>query len=312
VFLIFLAAASEASADTGAAEALFRAGREAVGRGDHATACRMFAESNRLEPAVGTELNMALCELEIGHLLRAWQLFQSIVHKLPPGDERASLARDRLAEVDARVPRLVLKAAVPLPSGTEIIHGQTRLTASSLDVPIPFDPGEKEIVVKVPGHEIRNYRVLLNEGDRDILAIEPGAAIENDDKVFELAVEQPTTESARRTGNPTVGVLAIGVGASSLVVGAVAGLGVLNAKAAMETECDHSGACSSEGLAAADRGELLAAVSTTAFALGAVCAGAGIWWLLDATTPNPGRPQSTGTGIAVGVSSGGAAIRGSF
>src|SRR5262249_55537702 len=48
--------------DPAAAEALFRQGRQAMEAKDFATACPKFAESQRLDPAVGTLMNWATCE----------------------------------------------------------------------------------------------------------------------------------------------------------------------------------------------------------------------------------------------------------
>src|SRR5688572_15173841 len=87
---------SAAHAETGAAEALFRAGREAAKRGDHVTACVKFSESNRLEPTLGTQLNLALCEEELGNLLKAWHLLHVVTNKLPASDDRLQIARRHL------------------------------------------------------------------------------------------------------------------------------------------------------------------------------------------------------------------------
>src|ERR1041384_7022387 len=54
-----------------AAETLFREGREAVKRADYAVACPKFQESQRLDPAIGTLLNLALCEESWGGLADA-------------------------------------------------------------------------------------------------------------------------------------------------------------------------------------------------------------------------------------------------
>ncbi|MFO0567610.1 MAG: hypothetical protein U0263_18270 [Polyangiaceae bacterium] len=56
--------------DATAAEALFNAGRDAVKAGDYPTACAKFRESNRLDPAPGTVLNLADCEEHLGHVDR--------------------------------------------------------------------------------------------------------------------------------------------------------------------------------------------------------------------------------------------------
>src|SRR5512140_3616222 len=48
--------------DPARAEQLFREAREAMSRGENERACRLFAESNALDPADGTLANLAMCE----------------------------------------------------------------------------------------------------------------------------------------------------------------------------------------------------------------------------------------------------------
>src|SRR5258708_2013252 len=58
-------------ADVNAADALFQSAKAAMDRGDLATACPRFAESQRLDPAVGTTLNLGECEARSGKLAAA-------------------------------------------------------------------------------------------------------------------------------------------------------------------------------------------------------------------------------------------------
>jgi hypothetical protein len=60
------------SGDRAGAEALFEAGREALDKGDYEVACQRFEESNRLESAAGTILNLANCREQLGQLASAW------------------------------------------------------------------------------------------------------------------------------------------------------------------------------------------------------------------------------------------------
>src|SRR4051812_45377646 len=63
--------AGESSAP--AADTLFRQGREAFDKGDYQRARDAFAESQRLEAAPGTLLNLALAEEKLGTLSSAWE-----------------------------------------------------------------------------------------------------------------------------------------------------------------------------------------------------------------------------------------------
>ncbi|HYP90334.1 MAG TPA: hypothetical protein VEQ59_19315, partial [Polyangiaceae bacterium] len=260
VALGLILSTSPARAETGASAALFSAGREAFKRGDFAAARDQFAESERLEPAAGTELNLALCEERLGHLLRAWQLFQMLADKLPPNDERSPIARQHFVGLGARLPRLTLRVEAALPPGTELRFGATHLTPSSLGVPIPLDPGVTELAVVAPGRARRVYLLRLDEGDDETLLVAAGAV---DDPRRANGVP-PAAPVHRRDSHRTLGILGVGLGVSLAAVGAAAGIGALQAKSVVRNECDADLACSDEGLAAARRGSLLTVVSTTA------------------------------------------------
>src|SRR5262249_26584812 len=90
-FLVLVHAPGVARAsgnDPAAAEALFREGRAAAQKGDWETACPKLRESQRLDPAAGTLLNLADCEEHRGKVATAWQLYRQVVESLPETDER--------------------------------------------------------------------------------------------------------------------------------------------------------------------------------------------------------------------------------
>src|SRR5262249_6273661 len=87
--------------DPAAAEALFENVREAMAGEDYATACSSFEESNRLEPAPGTMVNLAGCEEKRGRLATAWQWLEEAINKLPAGDPRQQLLEQRAAGMKA-------------------------------------------------------------------------------------------------------------------------------------------------------------------------------------------------------------------
>src|SRR5579871_2746595 len=78
--------------DPTAAESLFRSARAAVDRGDYATACPQFAESQRLDPAPGTLMNLADCEEHLGRVASAWEHFVQAREQLKTGDDRIPFA----------------------------------------------------------------------------------------------------------------------------------------------------------------------------------------------------------------------------
>jgi hypothetical protein len=159
------------------AEALFEAGRAAMERGDFATACAKFEESNRLDPAVGTLLNLANCKERLGELATAWVLFREAAQRLPAGDARQPVAHKRADALRQRIPRLVVSLGAGAPEGTRVVRDGAELGAASLGVALPLDPGRHVITVSAPNHEQRRYAVELKEGERTQLSVVPGAPL---------------------------------------------------------------------------------------------------------------------------------------
>src|SRR5687768_16841895 len=81
--------------DPAAAEALYRAGRDSAKKGDWDKACSQFAESQRLDPAPGTLLNLADCEERRGLIASAWSHYTEASTQFKPGDTRTKFSKER-------------------------------------------------------------------------------------------------------------------------------------------------------------------------------------------------------------------------
>lgn len=157
-----------------AAEALFESGHEAMSSGDYDTACARFEESNRLDPAVGAVLNLAVCEEKRGRLATAWQLYKRVMSELPAGDDRYPIAQRRASALRPRVPLLTLKLSSDAPKQTTVKYGEVMLGQASFNVALPFDPGDHTLIVGAPEREVRTYQFALAEGEKKVLMVGPG------------------------------------------------------------------------------------------------------------------------------------------
>ena len=165
-----VAGAARAQTNATAAEALFRAGREALQHGDAAGACSRFRESYRLDPAPGTLINIAICETQLGELGNAWRHYQEVVHRLATDDPRVAIAQKNLQVLEPRLPRLTITRATDAPPDTLVTLNGIELEAGSFDVALPMDPGAYAIEASSTGHQPQRYAIELKEGDRQVLS----------------------------------------------------------------------------------------------------------------------------------------------
>jgi len=298
--------------DPAAAEALFVAGREAVERGDYAAACAKFAESDRLDPAPGTLMNLADCEEHIHHPAAAWSRWKEALEQLPPDDPRLPLARERAAAIERRVPRLTLRLATGA-AGATVTRDGAEIGPGALGIALPVEPGAHTIVVTAPGREERRTTVTLNEGDAVERTLDAGA------KLPEPAGSTAPAASTHGAGRRTLAFVLAGVGAVGVAAGAATGILAIQKRDDLAANCYPANVCNDAGADAANAGHTYATVSTVSFIAGGVALGAAV--VLFATSPrsSPARgaraaPPRTTAWLAPSVSplGGGAMLGGTF
>ncbi len=296
-------AAAQNAHDPAAAEALFSAARTDLANGNVREACRKFEESQRLDPAVGTVINLAACLEKLGRLASAWEKWQQARRLLNPADERNAVVIKRAKAIDQRVPRLTLRLTTDHPLSTTVLRDGVQLGPAALSVPLPVDPGLHVLVVRTPGHEDRRYEIDMREGQKRELVLEVGAEKKSAPRetpgVEEAAPSEPPPSKEPVSDDlyrpPVLGYVLLGAGAAAAVVGTVAGIGALNKKSEMDDDCSTQGGqrvCGPAGLDAADSGKTFATVSNIAFVVAAVGLGAGTYFTFFAQ-PQAGAESAT-------------------
>jgi hypothetical protein len=297
--------------DPVAAEALFHAGRTLVDQGKYAEACPKFDESEKLDPAAGTLINLADCNEHVGKLAVAWEEWQEALDMLAPGDDRIPETKRRFAAIDARVPRLVLHLTTPSSSARVVRDGVD--LGGAFDVPLPMDPGKHAIHIVEPSHDDATYDVTLAEKETKKIDVAMGK-----EKGDEGVVTKPKPPIVDATPSDDPGAsrrkiawIVGGVGVVALGVGVVGGLVALHDKSVVDGECP-SNACSQKGYDAAQSGHKWATVSTIATIGGVAAIGVSIVLLVTAphaTTSTSVTSNATPTSvIAPTPIAGGAAL----
>jgi len=152
-------------ASPGKADRLFEEGRGLADKGDYEAACEKFTRAFALDAAPGIELNLADCHEHLGHLTKAWRMFQESATKWDQSDPvRAKFARDRAIKVAKRLATVVIGVPDPQIDGLTIRIGDHEVTPAA-EIREVFDPGELEIVAHAPGKApfVRTRRVSAGE-----------------------------------------------------------------------------------------------------------------------------------------------------
>jgi hypothetical protein len=311
LIVVALSAPAIAHAQQAAADALFDSARASMAKGDLNAACEQFRASDKLDPAAGTELNLAECEEKRGHLASAWELYRTAAEQLAEKDERLALARSRAQALEPRVPKLTLSLAAGAPQGTTVHEGSIELGSAAFGVALPLELGAHELVVSAAGFEPRTFRFSLAEGEVKALIVEPGSAVRANAPATATVAPKPAPhdEVAHGSSTRTLGFALGGVGVAGLGVGAIAGLLELSKKHAVDDGCQPDKSCTSAGLAAARSGRTLETVSNVGWVVGAAALGAGVYFLL---TSGPSSKPTTSVSLSTSPSGGQLSVKRSF
>jgi hypothetical protein len=288
------------------ADRLFSEGLDLARVGDCARAREKFAQSYAADPAPGTLINWALCEEKLGRVATALGLLRLADDRLPAGHPKISGVKNEVAALRKRVPYLRMHPLRPLPAGTVVLKDAVQVELSSFDQQQPTDPGAHVIEVQAPGHEVRRYEVVLDEGRTVDLAFEPGSP------------RGPTppvspTEAPRGTEDQQfLGWVIGGAGVAAIGVGTVTGLLALSRWHDVQRSCDVAAkTCpTDEGNEASTAGRSLATVSTISFVAGGVGLLGGAYLLLNFR--RPAAPGATSSFVAVSPTGRGIQVSGAF
>ena len=270
-----LAFASIASAQSSKkADVLFHEARKLAVAGDYAHACPKFEESERLDPAPGTLLNLADCEERLGHVVAAAEHYRLAASGFPQRDDRRLYCAKKADALDARAGHLTLRLAADAPMNTVVRENGETVPSSALGRPAAVDPGQVAVVVSAPGHADESYPVDVGEGAIVEVVLHAGPASAPHTVVVVRAVPEATTRRASPLA--PVGVAIGAVGLVTLGVGIATGLMAVDRANTVKTHCNTtSDVCDDVGLAAAHDGALLSPLSTALVVAGGVLAVSG-------------------------------------
>lgn len=210
--------AARADDDAAAAQALFDEATALKSKDDWAGACPKFESSYKLDPALGTLLNLANCFEKIGKIASAWARWEEAYQwATKNNDDRAEYAKNNRDALAPRLPKLKIAVTNPV-AALSIERDTAGVLPAMYGSSLPVDPGEHTVFVKRGDEVLKTEKIKVAEAQSaevalDLAAIEKAAPPPKPKKDVVVVGPSPTLRKVGWGVGATglAGVLAAGV-----------------------------------------------------------------------------------------------------
>lgn len=282
------------------ADALFKEGRALMKNGDYRAACPLLAESQRLDPAAGTLINLGDCTDQLGRVADALEAYRGAAQLLPPDDPRRGPVAEQIRALERRVPTIRLRLVGPAPAGLRVTWDGVVLEPKAWRSALPANAGAHELVVTIPGEPANRQKVVLSEGEKRALSVELAGQAETAPHISTT----PTHEPSKSTD--VVPWIVGGAGVASLAASGVFFLLHGRETRKLERDC-IDGICPTSSESTIDRANLYGTAGWVGLAAGAVGVGAAVVLLSTRGGEAPAASRRPRLEIGAGATRGGGA-----
>jgi hypothetical protein len=301
--------AQTAEAPSARADRLFREGKQALEAGRFADACPKLAESQRLDPGMGTLLALALCHEGNGQLATAYREFHEVASAPQARADRATLANQHLKTLEPRLSTLTLTVPDDVRATTQVRIDGVDVPASTWANPIPTDPGDHVVEAQAAGGAPWRSTVHLDANHDNQVVSVPAAAKP------EVAPPPPAPEPQAMEPRHKLGWIVGGAGGVLLATGSVMGGLALSEHSTATGLCPRSPCGNAAGVADNNTAKTYAWVSDFGIVLGLAGLGTAAYLLLTHDDAHPAAsPTATGLRVSptVGPGLGGLSFAGAW
>jgi hypothetical protein len=230
------ASAQPSSADRVAAESLFNEARALAAQKKYDEACPKFAASQKLDPAVGTLINLGECYQRKGLLASAWLQYKEAVSlAVSRSDEkRAQSAREKAAALEPKLGKLRIHAA----PGVIVERDGTRIDVAMLDTEVPVDAGAHVVDASKEGKKPWHVSVDVKDGETsrvDVPELEDAPVVAKPGAEAPVAAVLPPETNGN--GQRIAGLVVGGVGIVGLGLGTVFALSAQSKWSSVTDKC---------------------------------------------------------------------------
>jgi serine/threonine-protein kinase len=249
-----LSSGGAAQSPAAMAESLYLDGKRLLDEKKYAEACPKLAESERLEPAGGTELALALCYDEWGKIASAWAAYRDALASARKAGrkDREKASQDAITRLEPLLPKLTVRVAPEAAAldGIEVKRDGVVLGKIAWGTPIPVDPGEVRVEALAPGYlPFKASVTVVGPKDEKTLLVPPLQRVEAPRTTASAAasaapspdpppsVEPPSQGSSLRK---PLGYTSLGLGVVGLGLGVYLGSRFFSKKSDADAICPGS------------------------------------------------------------------------
>jgi tRNA N6-adenosine threonylcarbamoyltransferase len=168
-------ATAAAAQNVAAAEAAFTQGRALMKAGKYAEACAAFAQSQQIDPQMGTLWNLGQCQERAGQTASAWVTVREVAQR-DTNKTRRGRARKLASALEPKLTRVLITVDAP-PPGLVVTSNGADVTAQ-LGLATPVDAGTYVVVARAPGFGEWTATVEARGEGRTLTAAIPALAPE--------------------------------------------------------------------------------------------------------------------------------------
>jgi len=313
------------ASDPATATMLFNEARRLVAAGRYPDACPKFEESQRLDPGIGTQFNLADCYEHTDRIASAWALFLDVASSAGGTGQlaRENVARKRASALEPKLSKLTIATPTNV-AGLEVRRNGEAIGGLLWNNPIPVDPGSYTIEASAPGK--KRWSTVARVGPNGAAVTVAIPSLDEGEDLAPASSPDAAASGAESSSPPepsrTVRALALGLGGAGVVgvgIGSFFGLRSIAKHSDYESLCTR-GLCEPAAGPIHDQAVAAGDASTVALLVGgALIAGGAVLWFVAPRSPGPDATPRAVSPVsrlrlapALGTSSTGAIVAGEW
>jgi hypothetical protein len=323
-----VAQAAPTAQEVALAETLFRDAQRSMKAGNYADACPKFAESHRLDPAIGTLMNLAACHEAAGQLASAWAEFTDAIAwaKRENRADRLKVMEERLKQIEPRLSTLTIAVSATASELTVELDGGV-IGKPAWNTPMPINPGKHKLRASAPGY--REYTSEVEVGrEKDAKRVEvpalqplPAAPPPAPDAAAgeakapavpppgQAAVSSVTPQPSHDTKTKRVAAyVTAGTGLAFVGIGGVFGARALSKMSESDDQCP-GGRCTKTGAERSVQAVSAANVANVCVGIGLAAIGVGAYLFFTSSSPKNEQAARVLIAPTAGPGAGGLLLR---